>query len=55
MDSGEIKIDGRDIRSLTQESLRRAIGQVAQEIILFNDTVRNNISYGKPNSNDGEV
>ncbi len=46
--SGRILIDGKDVRDLTLHSLRRQIGQVAQETILFNDTVRNNIAYGQP-------
>ena len=46
--SGRILIDGRDLRELTLGSLRRQVGQVSQETILFNDTVRNNIAYGRP-------
>jgi subfamily B ATP-binding cassette protein MsbA len=46
--TGSILIDGQDIRYLTLASLRRHIGQVSQETILFNDTVRNNIAYGQP-------
>jgi ATP-binding cassette, subfamily B, bacterial MsbA len=46
--SGRILIDGRDLRDLTLGSLRRQVAQVSQEIILFNDTVRNNIAYGQP-------
>ncbi len=46
--SGDIKIDGQDIRELTLVSLRRQVAQVTQETILFNDTVRNNIAYGQP-------
>jgi subfamily B ATP-binding cassette protein MsbA len=46
--SGRILIDDRDIRDLTLGSLRRQVAQVTQETILFNDTVRNNIAYGKP-------
>ena len=45
---GRILLDGRDIRELTLASLRRQVAQVSQETILFNDTVRNNIAYGKP-------
>lgn len=44
---GSIKIDGNDIRDMTISSLRRQIGIVTQETILFNDTVKNNISYGR--------
>ena len=46
--SGRILIDGHDIRDLTLGSLRRQVAQVTQETILFNDTVRNNIAYGRP-------
>ncbi len=46
--SGSILIDGYDLRYLTLASLRRQVAQVTQETILFNDTVRNNIAYGRP-------
>ena len=46
--SGRILIDGHDISDLTLGSLRRQVAQVTQETILFNDTVRNNIAYGRP-------
>jgi len=46
--SGRILIDGRDLRDVTLASLRKQIGKVTQETILFNDTVRNNIAYGQP-------
>ncbi len=45
---GHILIDGHDVRDLTLESLRKQIGKVTQETVLFNDTVRNNIAYGQP-------
>lgn len=45
---GAIRIDGKDIRDFTQRSLREKIGIVTQQTILFDDTVRNNIAYGKP-------
>jgi len=48
--SGRIQIDGRDIRDVTLSSLRRQVAQVTQETILFNDTVRNNIAYGQPDT-----
>ena len=48
--SGRILIDGRDIRDFTLGSLRRQVAQVTQETILFNDTVRNNIAYGQPDT-----
>jgi subfamily B ATP-binding cassette protein MsbA len=46
--SGAVKIDGRDVRDLDLASLRRQIGIVAQDTFLFNDTVTNNIAYGRP-------
>ena len=46
--SGRILIDGHDVREVSVASLRKQIGQVTQETILFNDTVRNNIAYGQP-------
>jgi ATP-binding cassette, subfamily B, heavy metal transporter len=53
--SGAIRIAGQDIRSVTQTSVRRAIGIVPQDTVLFNDTVEYNIAYGKPGSNHTEV
>src|SRR5579872_423596 len=53
--SGAIKIDGHDIRDVTLDSLRSQIGIVTQETILFNDTVRNNIAYGKPKVSEPAV
>ena len=52
---GRILIDGQDIATVQQESLRRSIGMVPQDTVLFNDTVRYNIRYGKPESSDAEV
>ena len=46
-DSGEILIDGRDIRAITLKSLREQIGLVTQDVFLFNDTILNNIAYGR--------
>ena len=45
---GRILIDGQDIRDVTQDSLRAAIGVVPQDTVLFNDTIRYNIAYGRP-------
>ncbi len=45
---GSIKIDGTDIRNITLSSLRQNIGLVTQDVILFNDTIKKNIAYGKP-------
>jgi ATP-binding cassette, subfamily B, heavy metal transporter len=53
--SGRILIDGQNIADVKQESLRRAIGMVPQDTVLFNDTVRYNIRYGRPDATDAEV
>ena len=52
---GGIRIDGKDIRSFTRESLRKHIGIVQQDIYLFNATIRENILYGRPDATDEEV
>jgi ATP-binding cassette, subfamily B, heavy metal transporter len=52
---GSIQIDGQDIRSVTQASLRAAIGMVPQDTVLFNDTIRYNIRYGRWDASDAEV
>jgi ATP-binding cassette subfamily B protein len=52
---GRITIDGADIRAVTQGSLRRAIGMVPQDTVLFNDTIRYNIRYGRWEATDEEV
>ncbi|HSB23378.1 MAG TPA: ABC transporter ATP-binding protein/permease [Burkholderiaceae bacterium] len=52
---GRITIDGQDIRAVTQESLRRSIGIVPQDTVLFNDTVGYNIAYGRPGATQAEV
>jgi ATP-binding cassette subfamily B protein len=52
---GQILIDGRDIRDLTLESLRRQIGIVSQEAFLFNGTIRENILYGRLNASEPEM
>jgi len=53
--SGRITIDGQDIRSVTQASLRASIGMVPQDTVLFNDTIRYNIRYGRWDATDAEV
>ena len=53
--SGSITIDGQDVRSVTQASLRRAIGLVQQDVYLFDGTIGENIAYGKPGATDAEV
>jgi ABC-type transport system involved in Fe-S cluster assembly fused permease/ATPase subunit len=52
---GRISIDGQDIRDVTQKSLRSAIGMVPQDTVLFNDTIRYNIRYGRWDASDAEV
>ncbi|MFO1327110.1 MAG: ABC transporter ATP-binding protein/permease [Rubrivivax sp.] len=52
---GRVTIDGQDIRAVTQASLRRAIGIVPQDTVLFNDTVEYNIAYGRPGAGRAEV
>ncbi|TYR32794.1 ABC transporter ATP-binding protein/permease [Mesorhizobium microcysteis] len=52
---GAIRIDGQDIRDVTQESLRAAIGMVPQDTVLFNDTIAYNIRYGRPSASEEEV
>ena len=52
---GRILIDGQDIRDVTQDSLRAAIGIVPQDTVLFNDTIEYNIRYGRPDASDEEV
>jgi ATP-binding cassette subfamily B protein len=52
---GKILIDGQDIRNVTQASLRASIGMVPQDTVLFNDTIRYNIRYGRWDASDAEV
>ena len=53
--SGRLLIDGQDVRDVTQESLRAAIGMVPQDTVLFNDTIAYNIRYGRPDASDDEI
>lgn len=53
--SGSITIDGQDVRDVTQDSLRRAIGLVQQDVYLFDGTLRDNIAYGRPGATDEEI
>lgn len=53
--AGAIRIDGQDIRDVTQDSLRRAIGVVPQDTVLFNDSIGYNIAYGKPGASEEEI
>lgn len=55
VDSGSVRIDGHDVRDLTLKSLRSKIAIVTQEMILFNDTVRSNIAYGRAGASVDEI
>ena len=55
IDAGRITIDGQDVSQVTQSSLRRAIGIVPQDTVLFNDTVAYNIAYGQPGATQAQV
>ncbi|MEL7093588.1 MAG: ABC transporter ATP-binding protein/permease, partial [Pseudomonadota bacterium] len=52
---GALRIDGQDVRTVTQDSLHAAIGVVPQDTVLFNDTIRYNIAYGKDDATEAEV
>ena len=52
---GSVRVDGADVREVTQESLRRAIGVVSQDPHLFHDTIGNNLRYARPSATDAEV
>ena len=53
--AGAVTIDGQDVRTVTQDSLRQSIGIVLQDTFLFADTIRHNIRYGRPDADDAEV
>lgn len=55
VDQGDVTIDGQKISDVTQDSLRAAIGIVPQDTVLFNDTIRYNIAYGRPGASDAEI
>jgi ATP-binding cassette subfamily B multidrug efflux pump len=55
VDSGEIRIDGQNIRQVTQDSLRSAIGMVTQDTSLLHRSIRDNIAYGRPDATDEEI
>jgi ABC-type transport system involved in Fe-S cluster assembly fused permease/ATPase subunit len=55
VNDGSITIDGQDLRAVTQESLRAAIGIVPQDTVLFNDTIEYNIAYGKPGATKADI
>ena len=52
---GALKIDGQDVRDVTQESLRQALGLVPQDVVLFNETIKSNIGYAKPDASMDEL
>jgi ATP-binding cassette, subfamily B, heavy metal transporter len=52
---GAIRIDGQDVRNVTQDSLRHAIGIVPQDTVLFNDTIEYNIAYGRPGASKADI
>ena len=52
---GVVRVDGHDVRDLTQDSLRQAIGVVSQDAHLFHDTIGNNLRYGRPGASDDEL
>ncbi|OYV41827.1 MAG: metal ABC transporter permease [Rhodospirillales bacterium 20-64-7] len=52
---GRVLIDGEDVRDVTQDSLHAAIGVVPQDTVLFNDTIRYNIGYGRPGASQSEI
>jgi ATP-binding cassette subfamily B protein len=52
---GRVLVDGHDVRDVTQDSLRAAIGVVPQDTVLFNDTIRYNIAYGRPDASQAEI
>lgn len=55
VNTGSVAIDGKDVRNYTQESLRKAIGIVQQDVYLFNCTLKENIAYGKPGASMDEI
>jgi ATP-binding cassette subfamily B protein len=55
VNAGAVRIDGQDVREVTQDSLRAAIGVVPQDTVLFNDTIRYNIAYGRPGATQEEI
>lgn len=55
IDQGHIRIDGQDIQQVSQASLRRAIGVVPQDTVLFNESIWNNVAYGRPSATEDEI
>jgi len=54
-ENGAVRIDGHDVRGVTQESLRRQIGMVTQDTAMFNRSARDNIRYGRPDATDAQI
>jgi len=54
-EAGRVEMDGQDLTHITQQSLREALGLVPQDVVLFNDTLRANVVYGKPGASDDEI
>jgi ATP-binding cassette subfamily B protein len=54
-EKGSVRVDGRDLRDVTQESLRRQIGMVTQETAMFNRSARDNIAYGRPDASQKDI
>jgi ATP-binding cassette subfamily B protein len=54
-EAGTVSIDGQDLRGVTQDSLREALGLVPQDVVLFNDTIRYNIAYGHPEASQADL
>ena len=55
VNAGRITIDGQDVRDVTQDSLRAAVGIVPQDTVLFNESIRYNIAYGRPGAGEAEI
>lgn len=55
VEAGRVCVDGTDVRDLTQSSLRRQLGLVPQDVVLFNDTIRANLIYGRPDATESEI
>jgi ABC-type transport system involved in Fe-S cluster assembly fused permease/ATPase subunit len=55
VNGGRVRIDGQDVRDVTQTSLRETIGLVPQDVVLFNSTLKENLIYGKPDATDEEI
>jgi ABC-type transport system involved in Fe-S cluster assembly fused permease/ATPase subunit len=55
VNGGRVRVDGQDVRDVTQSSLREAIGLVPQDVVLFNTTLKENLVYGKPDATDDEI